>query len=274
MNTPIGVIDSGVGGLTVVKEIMRQLPNETIYYLGDVSRCPYGPRPKEEVLQYTTEIAQFLVHQNIKLLVIACNTATAVALKSLRKTLNIPVIGVIDPGAKTALQASTNHYVQVLATEGTVASHAYKDAIHKVNKSVQVDELACPKFVPLVEQLRYKDEVIRGVVIHQQLKQIQDTEADTIILGCTHYPLIQSSIEAYFHGNKKVISSGYETAREVSSILGFMQLHASKVAAVEHKFFVHGSSDRFQYTIEEWLNIEDSHIIELSTTILLKEDML
>ena len=143
MNKPIGVIDSGVGGLTVAKEIMRQLPNETIYYLGDIGRCPYGPRPGDEVKQFTTEIAQKLMEFDIKMLVIACNTATAVALEHLQTLLPIPVIGVIEPGARTAIMTTKNQNVLVLGTEGTIKSEAYRTHIKKINPNVNVYGVAC-----------------------------------------------------------------------------------------------------------------------------------
>ncbi|MCU7257859.1 glutamate racemase, partial [Pseudomonas aeruginosa] len=190
MNRPIGVIDSGVGGLTVAKEIMRQLPNETIYYLGDIGRCPYGPRSGEEVKQFTTEIAQKLVEFDIKMLVIACNTATAVALEHLQNILPIPVIGVIEPGARTAIMTTKNQNVLILGTEGTIKSEAYRKHIKRINPNVEVYGIACPSFAPLVEQMRYNDPTITSIVIHQTLKQWRNSEADTVILGCTHYPSV------------------------------------------------------------------------------------
>ena len=210
MNKPIGVIDSGVGGLTVAKEIMRQLPNETIYYLGDIARCPYGPRPGEEVKKFTTELAQKLMEFDIKMLVIACNTATAVAL---------------------------NH-------------------IKKINPNVNVYSVACPGFVPLVEQMRYKDPTITNIVIHQTLKQWRNSDADTVILGCTHYPLLYQPIYEYFSGTKTVISSGLETAREVSALLTFSNEHASYTEHPQHRFFATGDTTHIKNIIDEWLNMK------------------
>ena len=233
MNKPIGVIDSGVGGLTVAKEIMRQLPNETIYYLGDIGRCPYGPRPGDEVKQFTTEIAQKLMEFDIKMLVIACNTATAVALEHLQTLLPIPVIGVIEPGARTAIMTTKNQNVLVLGTEG----------------------VACPGFVPLVEQMRYNDPTITSIVIHQTLKQWRNSDADTVILGCTHYPLLYKPIYDYFDGEKTVISSGLETAREVSALLTFSNEHASYTEHPKHRFFATGDTTHIKNIIAEWLKM-------------------
>lgn len=256
MNKPIGVIDSGVGGLTVAKEIMRQLPNETIYYLGDIGRCPYGPRPAEEVKHFTVQLAQKLTEFNIKMLVIACNTATAVALEYLQQTLPIPVIGVIEPGARTAIMTTKNQNVLVLGTEGTIKSEAYRTHIKRINPHVEVHGVACPGFVPLVEQMRYNDPTITSIVIHQTLKQWRNSEADTVILGCTHYPLLYKPIYDYFNGQKTVISSGLETAREVSALLTFSNEHASYNKHPEHRFFATGNTTHITNIIREWLNID------------------
>lgn len=255
MNKPIGVIDSGVGGLTVAKEIMRQLPNETIYYLGDIARCPYGPRPGEEVKQFTTELAQKLMEFDIKMLVIACNTATAVALEYLQKILPIPVIGVIEPGARTAIMTTKNQNVLVLGTEGTIKSEAYRTHIKKINPNVNVYGVACPGFVPLVEQMRYNDPTITSIVIHQTLKQWRNSDADTVILGCTHYPLLYKPIYEYFGGTKTVISSGLETAREVSALLTFSNEHASYDEHPGHRFFATGDTTHIKNIIAEWLKM-------------------
>lgn len=256
MNKPIGVIDSGVGGLTVAKEIMRQLPNETIYYLGDIKRCPYGPRPGDEVRTFTTQLANKLMEFDIKMLVIACNTATAVALEHLQKLLPIPVIGVIEPGARTAIMTTKNQNVLILGTEGTIKSEAYRHHIKRINPNVNVDSVACPGFVPLVEQMRYKDPTITNIIIHQTLKQWRNCKADTVILGCTHYPLLYQPLKNYFGGNKTVISSGLETAREVSALLTFSNEHASYMQSPPHHFFATGDTTHIQNIISEWLNME------------------
>ncbi|GGB03819.1 glutamate racemase [Macrococcus hajekii] len=266
----IGVIDSGMGGLTVAKEIMRQLPNETISYLGDVARCPYGPRSGAEVRQFTIEMAQFLMKKEIKMLVIACNTATAVALKPLQEMLSIPVIGVIEPGARTALMTTRNQHVLVLGTEGTVKSDAYRKTIQAINPEVDVKSVACPHFVPLVEQIRYKDPVVTNIIIHQTLKAWRKESADTVILGCTHYPLLKNYIEDYFNHQKTVISSGLETAREVSALLTFSQEHAPYTQHKNHQFYVNGDAEKFTRVAREWL--EDPELVV--QTINLQEELL
>ncbi|MGV3041643.1 glutamate racemase [Staphylococcus rostri] len=256
MERPIGVMDSGVGGLTVAKEIMRQLPNETIYYLGDVGRCPYGPRSAEEVRAFTIQMAEYLTQYNIKMLVIACNTATAVALEALQQQLKIPVIGVIEPGARTAIMTTKNQKVLVLGTEGTIKSEAYRHQINRINPHVEVRGVACPGFVPLVEEMKYKDPTITNIIIHQTLKSWRQYDADTVILGCTHYPLLYQPIYDYFGKHKVVISSGLETAREVSALLTFSHEHAHYNPNPQHRFFANGDVTHMTYIIKEWLKIE------------------
>lgn len=253
MSRPIGVMDSGVGGLTVASEIMRQLPDESIIYFGDLDRCPYGSRPMEEVRRFTIQVADHLVDRGIKMLVVACNTATAAALDTLKDRYDIPVIGVIEPGARSAIQGSTNQNVIVLATEGTVQSGAYPEAIRHINRNFSVQSTACPKFVPLVEELRYKDRVVVRVVLHQTLKHLADSKADTVILGCTHYPLLAGEIRDYFDGRKKVIDSGYETAREVSAILTLFDSHAPPGSEPHHLMIVNGETPRFEYILKDWM---------------------
>lgn len=267
MDRPIGVMDSGVGGMTVVKEIIRQLPHEKILYFGDISRCPYGEKSQEDVRDYTIQIADYLVEKGIKMLVIACNTATAAALEILKESLDIPVLGVIQPGARSAIQNSRNGKVLVLATSGTVKSNAYSDAVKGINSGFSVSSLACPKFVPLVEQLRYKDDVVSGIIIHQSLKNQRHNEADTIILGCTHYPLLSAGIRNYFNGEKKVIDSGYETARETSTILNYNNLLRTSAENIVHTILINGDSSRFEYVLRDWLPGLDYQIQEIELQV-------
>lgn len=263
MNKPIGVMDSGVGGLTVMKEIIRQLPDEEILYFGDIKRCPYGEKSLEEVREYTIEVADYLVASGVKMIVVACNTATAAALDILETRYDIPVIGVIDPGARSAIQSSNNRHVIVLATRGTVNSGAYKEAILQINKNFEVESLACPRFVPLVEELRYKDRVVSRIVVHQSLKEIYRSEADTVILGCTHYPLLKMEIQDYLGSSKKVIDSGFETARDVSAILTYQRAHSEPRDDVKHTILVHGETERFQYILKDWMPFTEYDIKEI-----------
>ncbi|MBM7648904.1 glutamate racemase [Bacillus ectoiniformans] len=258
MNRPIGVIDSGVGGLTVAKEIMRQLPNETIYYVGDTARCPYGPRPAKEVKRFTWEMTRFLLSKQIKMLVIACNTATAVVLDEIRRELNIPVIGVINPGARAAIKHTKNYNVGVLGTIGTVKSGAYEDALNSINSKVRVTSLACPKFVPLVESGEYKGAMAKKIVA-ETLTPLKKEKLDTLILGCTHYPLLESTIANVMGSSVKVISSGDETAREVSAILDYNQLLSNGEKSSPNRYFTTGSSQLFNQIASDWLQEQDIH---------------
>ncbi|MFD1863922.1 glutamate racemase [Planococcus chinensis] len=259
MNAPIGVIDSGVGGLTVAKEIMRLLPNEQIFYIGDNARCPYGPRSLQEVKTYTWQMAQALMKKKIKMLVIACNTATAAALDSLQKKLPIPVIGVIFPGARAAVKSSPSKNIAVLGTLGTVKSGAYEKAVKSLVSSAHVVQLACPLFVPLVESDEYEGEFARKIV-RETLAEIEGESFDTAILGCTHYPLLQGFIEEAFGKGVRVLSSAEETAKDVERHLRFMGQMSKRTQPPVHHFYTTGSLPIFQSIIRKWLGIEEPFI--------------
>lgn len=255
MKAPIGVIDSGVGGLTVAKEIMRLLPNETIYYIGDTARCPYGPRSKQEVRKFTWQMAVALEKMNVKMLVIACNTATAVALESLQKQMPFPVLGVINAGARAAAKKTKSYEIVVLATEGTVKSGAYEEALLSLSTSSKIIPLACPTFVPLVESGEYEGE-FASQLIADGLKPLQGHQFDTVILGCTHYPIIQNHIEAAVGEGVNVLSSAEETAKDVEAHLRFEGKLYTGSDKPQHKFFATGSVPIFRSIAERWLQLE------------------
>ncbi|UOQ47248.1 glutamate racemase [Gracilibacillus caseinilyticus] len=254
MKQPIGVIDSGVGGLTVASELIRQLPKESIIYLGDTKRCPYGPRPKEEVIQYTWEMVNFLMTKDIKMLVIACNTATAFVLEQLKEALSFPVVGVIQPGARAAITSSRTGEIGVIGTEGTINSRAYVDALKQINSQITVRDLACPAFVPLVEK-----GIVKGSeayqVVRESLGQMKVyNDMDTLILGCTHYPMIKDLIQEVIGSTVTVISSGEETAREVSTILGYQKkLYQGQLEPQNH-FYTTGDVEVFQAIASRWFD--------------------
>lgn len=259
MNRPIGIIDSGVGGLTVAKEVMRQLPYEQIIYVGDTARCPYGPRPVEEVKRFTWQMTRSLLEKNIKMLVIACNTATAVVLDEIRNELSIPVLGVIQPGARTAIKVTDNFKIGIIGTEGTVKSRAYEHALKSINRRTAVEALACPKFVPLVESGEYDGRVAKKVVT-ETLQPLQGQGLDTLILGCTHYPLLEPLIKEVMGPDVKVISSGEETAREVSTILGHNDMFAHREELPEHYYYMTGSRTIFSSIASQWLERPIEHV--------------
>ena len=254
MKQPIGVIDSGVGGLTVAKEVMRQLPNEKIIYLGDTARCPYGPRTRNEVKKFTWEMTSFLLEKKIKMLVIACNTATAAALDEIRKELNIPVIGVIYPGARAAIKRTKNYRVGIIGTVGTVKSGAYEKALKSLNSRLQVLSQACPKFVPLVESGQYNGTIAEKIV-NESLKPLLNQYLDTLILGCTHYPLLEQLIKNVMGNEVNVISSGDETAREISAILQYNGILEESDDEPVHEFYTTGSRTIFSKIASEWLKM-------------------
>lgn len=261
----IGVLDSGVGGLTVAKEIMRQLPKETIYYFGDTLRCPYGPRSTEEVCQYTFEIIEYLLKYPLKAIVIACNTATAAALVEVQKYIQIPVLGVIEPGSRAAIKASRQGKIAVIGTIGTIQSQAYEKALKQLSPDLTVHSLACPTLVPLVEN-GSRNTSLADQVVELALRPLQEKEYDSLILGCTHYPLLTSSIKKAVPDHVKLISSAEETAVELSTILQYQELLAERKSF--HRFFTTGNLRSFQTIAQDWLGqvvrVED---VELSSTL-------
>ncbi|TQR16161.1 glutamate racemase [Psychrobacillus soli] len=263
MKAPIGVIDSGVGGLTVAKEIMRHLPNEEIIYIGDTARCPYGPRSSEEVRKFTWQLATTLAKMNIKMLVIACNTATAVALNSLNKKMPFPVIGVVFPGARAAIKATKKNEIVVLGTSGTINSGAYEKAIAALNTSSKVIPLACPTFVPLVESNEYEGEFARNMVM-ETLLPLKNEQFDTVILGCTHYPLLQKYIEEAVGENVKVLSSAEETAQDVIEYLNYHEMHHPIKAKKTPIFYTTGSVPIFKTIVGKWLELPNADVRTIS----------
>lgn len=260
---PIGFIDSGVGGLTVVKEAMRQLPNEHILYLGDTARCPYGPRPAEQVIEFTWQMTQFLIEQGIKMLVIACNTATAVALEEIREKVDIPVIGVIQPGSRSALKVSQTGLIGVIGTEGTVKSAMYERELHEKSPEVKVHSLPCPKFVALVESNQFASPVAKKVVA-ETLAPFMYDKPDTLILGCTHFPLLRPIIQNVMGSKVTLIDSGAETVNDLSTLLDYFSLNNyDRKEAKTCKFYTTGSPKMFRDIAGEWLGfktLEVEHI--------------
>ena len=269
----IGFIVSGVGGLTVVKQAMKQLPNESIYYLGDSARCPYGPRPKEEVIQYTWEMTQFLLKKDIKMLVIACNTATAAALDVIRERIDIPVIGVINPGSRAAIKHSKNERIAVIGTKGTINSDVYKQTIKDKDKGISVISMSCPKFVPLVESNQYNGSIAKKVVA-ETLKPLLKESVDTLILGCTHYPLLTPLIQNVMGPCVTLIDSGAETVSEVSTLLDYFRLAESShnKQASEYRFYTTGSPKLFSDIAENWLGQSNFTIEKVDLLNLIEND--
>jgi len=248
----IAVLDSGVGGLTVVKEMMRQLPYERILYFGDTARAPYGPRAPDEVIAFTREIVDYLVQYGPKAIVIACNTATAAALEDIRERVELPVIGVIDPGARAAVNLTRTGVVGVIGTEGTVKSGAYESALKHLSPQVKIISRACPAFVPLVEDGNFRsEETFRTVA--ESLSPLHDFAMDCLILGCTHYPFLSHCISETMGPEVILINSAEETAREIQAVLSEIGKLAEKEEAPAHQFFCSGDPNKFKSIAQDWL---------------------
>lgn len=244
---PIGVFDSGVGGLTVAREIMRNLPEERIVYFGDTARVPYGSKSKETVLRYSRQIIRFLRTQEVKAIVIACNTASAYALEEVKRELDIPIIGVVKPGARVACEVTRNRKIGVIGTEATISSGIYTSFIRKQNPEIQVVGKACPLFVPLVEEGWLKDSVTYEVA-RRYLQELMEEGIDTLILGCTHYPLLRSTLGEIVGERVTLVNPAYETARDLKRLLAQEKLANRGTAEEEKKyqFYVSDLADKFR----------------------------
>ncbi len=251
-NRPIGVFDSGIGGLTVLKEIIRELPHERTIYLGDTARVPYGIRSPETVIRYSFENSKFLSSKDIKLLVVACNTASSISLDAIKNTFSIPVMGVIEPGAKAAVRATKNKKVGVIGTEATVKSNAYTKAIKAIDESIEVFSLACPLFVPLVEE-GWTEGNIATLIAKQYLDAVKEKRIDTIVLGCTHYPLLKKVIAEVIGEGVRLIDSAVETSHEIKTILEILRLRREQKDKPSREFFVTDSPERFLKVGENFL---------------------
>lgn len=254
-NRPIGFLDSGVGGLTVVRELMRQLPHEEVVYIGDSARAPYGPRSAEQIREFTWELVRFLLTKNVKMIVFACNTATAVAWKEVKEALDIPVLGVVLPGASAAIKASQTGKIGVLGTPMTIQSDIYRQKIQALSPDMQVGNLACPKFVPLVESNNYQSSLAKKVV-YETLGKMKG-QVDTVILGCTHYPLLRPIIQNVMGKDVKLIDSGAECARDISVLLNYFEINRSRTAGpLHHIFYTTASPVAFREIAENWLDMD------------------
>ena len=242
-DSPIGLFDSGIGGLTVLQQIMETLPKENTIYLGDTARSPYGTKSVETVLRYSFENADFLIGKGVKLVVVACNTSTAVALDELRENLPVPVVGVIEPGARGALKKTSNRKIGVIGTEATIQSGAYTRALKTLDPDVEVYSRACPLFVPLVEE-GWLDNAVVKMTVESYLASLKRSRLDTLILGCTHYPLLTKAIRRFMGRGVRLVDSAQETAKEVLRVLKERSLEREKGRG-SASFFVTDVPDRF-----------------------------
>lgn len=259
-DAPIGVFDSGLGGLTVVRSIMQRLPHESIIYFGDTARVPYGPKGAETVERYSREIATLLRDQGVKALVVACNTATAHALPSLVAGFDFPVLGVIGPGARAAARATKTGHVGVIATAGTITSHAYERALRQASPGVRVTARACPLFVPLVEEAWIDTDATRLIAREYLEPFMRDATRgaaadvpDTIVLGCTHYPMLKRVIGETVGRGIRLVDSGEETAAELAEVLAAKGLLSSRTDGARYRFIASDSPLQFLRVGERFL---------------------
>ncbi len=247
-NAPVGVFDSGVGGLTVVREIMRQLPDEKIVYFGDTARVPYGSKSKKTIIQFSKQIVHFLQTKGVKAIVIACNTASSLALDEVREDVDIPVIGVVNAGARAAVSATRNRRIGVIGTDATIDSGIYERVLKEMNPDVEVFGKACPLFVPLVEEGLFHD-TVTDVIASRYLAELKKKYIDTLVLGCTHYPLIRSTIARIMGDSVTLINPAYETALELKDLLNEKDMtcvrHDGEPSSEKYRFYVSDNAKKF-----------------------------
>lgn len=244
-NLPIGVFDSGIGGLTVVRELMEALPNEKIIYFGDTARVPYGNKSPETVLLYTKQIVEFLLSKGVKALLIACNTASAVALEQIRDKIPVPIIGVIKPGARAAAEVTKNGKIGVIATRATVASGLYEDFLLSINPGLRVYQTPCPLFVPLAEEGWFHDPVTEEITA-RYLKPLLSENIDSLVLGCTHYPLLKDVIGKVAGPSVTLVNPAYEAAKDMKRTLSAQDLVSERTErCTDHEFYVSDSAESF-----------------------------
>lgn len=257
---PIGIFDSGVGGLTVFKEIRKRFPHEDICYFGDTARVPYGPKSRETVMEYSIQNARFLTQLGAKIIIVACNTSSSVAIENLRETLHIPVIGVIEPGAIEAVKTSTNGNIGIIGTEGTIRSDAYRKEILKRDPSVNVVSMTCPLFVSLVEE-GWENHKITELVIEEYLGSMRNNNIDTLVLGCTHYPILKKKIGNYMGNHVKLVDSAETISFQLNNILPEPETSSQG----KDFFYVSDNEEKFQQIASRILHREITSLVKVKT---------
>ncbi len=264
-NSPIGIFDSGLGGLTVAREIFQLLPSEDVVYFGDVGRSPYGPRSKEIIMQFSRQDTNFLIEQEVKIIVAACNTASSIALEFLQKEYSLQILGVIEPGAVSAVQATRNGKIGVIGTMGTIHSNAYAKAIEAIDPKIKVFSMACPLFVPLVEE-GYIDKEATFLIAEDYVSPLKTTGVDTLILGCTHYPLLKPVIRKVLGDKVNLIDSATETSRVVYQHLLKTEALNPKRSEGERKFYVSDVPEQFAQVARHFLGDAVRSVMRIDIT--------
>ena len=256
---PIGVFDSGIGGLTVVKALRDRLPNETIVYLGDTARVPYGPKSPETVQRYALELAHMLMQKNAKALVVACNTVSSVALPLLTRKFSVPVVGVIEPGARAALQATRNQHVGVIGTRATIRSGAYEKALCAIDNNVRVSSRACPLLVPLIEEGLFDDDITDQIIV-RYLEPLLSDGIDTLVLGCTHYPLLSAALARVLGREITLVDSAQNCATAVQETLDQESLCSLATERGELRVTLTDAADNFLNVARDALQLSFGEI--------------
>ena len=261
---PLGVFDSGIGGLTVARALFERLPGESVIYFGDTARVPYGPKSPDTVRRYSAEILDYLVKRGVKAVVVACNTSTAHALDHLRGRSPVPVVGVIEPGARAAARASRSGRIGVIGTAGTIQSGAYERAIRAARADARVHARACPMFVPLVEE-GWFDHPATELIAREYLEPLQQAGVDALVLGCTHYPLLKPLLARLLGSGVALIDSAEETAKQVTAALGEGGLEAPAGQAPRHWFVVSDDEPHFRQVGAKFLGetLRDVEVVPL-----------
>ena len=260
---PIGVFDSGVGGLTVLHECLVTMPNEDFVYLGDHARLPYGPRPLAEISRFAFEIAGYLETQGVKLIVVACNAATSAALPALQESLEVPVVGVITPEAYAAVRVTRNRRIGLLATQATVAAGRYEELVRTLDAGVRFTAVACPDLVPLIEAGEQTVDAVR-----EYARPLEAAGCDTVILGCTHYPLIRPVFQRVFGRDVTLVFSAEETAREVAATLAGRGWENDRNREGAYRFFTTGAPALFRELGERFLQLPLGHVEQVGVADL------
>lgn len=266
MEGAIGVFDSGVGGLTVAREIIRNLPAENVIYFGDTARVPYGSKSKDTVLRYSRQIVRFLLSKKVKAIVVACNTASALALEEMREEIPVPIIGVVKPGARMAVSMTKTKSIGIIGTDATVKSRIYSSYIRELDPEVRVVEKACPLFCPLVEEGLLEDRVTEDMV-ERYLSELKPYGIDALVLGCTHYPLLTNPIKRFMGDEVTLVNPAFETARSLREMLDEKGLLADNTVEPNYEFYVSDGIDKFKIFADKVLpvNVDKVEIVNIES---------
>lgn len=259
---PIGVFDSGIGGLTVVKRLASVLPEENIVYFGDTARVPYGSKSNSTVIEYALQDARFLMNKNVKAIVVACNTVSSIALNELKNNFNVPIIGMIEPGAIAAINSTRNGRIGIIGTRATISNKAYSAEIKKLSPKAKVYEKACPLFVPLAEEGWVHHDATR-LIANEYLQELHDKDIDTLVLGCTHYPILADVIQEAAGANVRLIDSGVASAELVRQELDRFNLHTGSFAIGHQDFYVSDIPAKFKEIAELFLSRPVQHVTKV-----------